>query len=56
MYQWIHWELVTDPKGSTQHTLGTTALYEKVNIKKIYRSITLFFILYLSETRSMNQQ
>jgi len=38
MYPQIHWELFTaDPKGSTEHTLGTTALYEKVNkkIKKI---------------------
>jgi hypothetical protein len=39
MYPWIHWELVTDPKGSTEHTLETTALYEKVDINKIYIEI-----------------
>jgi hypothetical protein len=26
LHPWIPWELVADPKGSAQHTLGTTAL------------------------------
>jgi hypothetical protein len=26
MYPWIPWELVADPKGSAEHTSGTTAL------------------------------
>jgi hypothetical protein len=34
MYPQIQWELVADPKASTEHTLGTAALYEMVHIKK----------------------
>jgi len=26
MYPWIPWEIVADPIGSAEHTLGTTAL------------------------------
>jgi len=36
MYPWIPWELVADPLGSSEHTLGTTGIPNAVFYKKKY--------------------
>jgi len=30
MYPWIPWEMVADPLGSAEHTVGTTGVEGKV--------------------------
>ena len=48
MYPQILWELVADPLESTEHTLGTTALYQ------LYYHSSFFHNRYFSEVLQMN--
>jgi hypothetical protein len=48
MYPRIHWELITDPPESVQHTLGTTGLAHADNRTTIPQKSNPYYTSYIT--------